>query len=123
MLESNHLPNREGFTGCPAAHLTLLPDMARTHPPTHPMPTCREFLYAEEQAQAVDPSGASTAPSGAVSGRGRGERGGGATWRYFWAAHQRFFRHMCMAAKVGAVLGIVEEISATWMHPGRGISG
>lgn len=21
-------------------------------------------------------------------------------WRAFWAAHQRFFRHMCMASKV-----------------------
>ena len=25
---------------------------------------------------------------------------GGHLWRVFWAAHQRFFRHMCMAAKV-----------------------
>ena len=25
-------------------------------------------------------------------------------WRSFWAAHQRFFRHMCMAAKVPAVV-------------------
>lgn len=22
------------------------------------------------------------------------------TWRTFWGAHQRFFRHLCMAAKV-----------------------
>lgn len=27
-------------------------------------------------------------------------RRGNLTWRTFWGAHQRFFRHLCMAAKV-----------------------
>ena len=44
----------------------------------------REFLYAAEQAEA----------SGAAPKKGN------LLWRAFWASHQRFFRHMCMAAKV-----------------------
>ena len=44
----------------------------------------REFLYAAEQAEA----------GGSMPKRGN------MLWRAFWAAHQRFFRHMCMAAKV-----------------------
>ena len=27
-------------------------------------------------------------------------------WRYFWSAHQRFFRQLCVAAKVPAVVRI-----------------
>ena len=27
-------------------------------------------------------------------------RRGNVLWRSFWGAHQRFFRHLCMAAKV-----------------------
>ena len=46
----------------------------------------REFLYAIEQAS-----------------NGKEEEGpkrGSMLWRFFWAAQQRFFRHLCMAAKV-----------------------
>lgn len=45
------------------------------------------------------------------SGRGTRRRGGrtgdgrASTWRSFWAAHQAFFRHMTMAAKVGVGRG------------------
>ena len=46
------------------------------------------------------------APSGSATSAPR--RGFGdarsMVWRSFWAAHQRFFRHMCMAAKVPSVV-------------------
>lgn len=45
----------------------------------------REFLYAIEQAS---------------SGEEEGPKKGNMLWRFFWAAQQRFFRHLCMAAKV-----------------------
>ncbi|BDA46474.1 Protein strawberry notch homolog 1 [Coccomyxa sp. Obi] len=45
----------------------------------------REFLYAAEQAGVGDE---------------KPGRRGNLTWRTFWGAHQRFFRHLCMAAKV-----------------------
>ena len=48
----------------------------------------REFLYAAEQAE------------GAEREAGLPKRRGSLLWRSFWASHQRFFRHMCMAAKV-----------------------
>jgi hypothetical protein len=87
----------------------------------------REFMYAEEQAEAAAAAaeapppppaagaaggGESGAPSGATTAgtSGRRRRGGGGggigsmTWRAFWASHQRFFRHMCMAAKVPAAV-------------------
>ena len=44
----------------------------------------REFLYAAERLEA---EGASRPRAHLL-------------WRAFWASHQRFFRHMCMAAKV-----------------------
>lgn len=34
------------------------------------------------------------------SGGGAPKKKGSLLWRSFWAAHQRFFRYMCMAAKV-----------------------
>uniref|UniRef100_A0A0D3GXJ6 PHD-type domain-containing protein n=1 Tax=Oryza barthii TaxID=65489 RepID=A0A0D3GXJ6_9ORYZ len=33
-------------------------------------------------------------------------------WRLYWASHQRFFRHMCMSAKVPAVVRLVKEALA-----------
>ncbi|CAA0815471.1 RING/FYVE/PHD zinc finger superfamily protein [Striga hermonthica] len=30
-------------------------------------------------------------------------------WRLYWASHQRFFRHMCMSAKVPAVIRLSKE--------------
>lgn len=92
----------------------------------------REFLFAEEQREAAmeaaedaappwaaglaeggAPSG-STAGAGANSGRRRGGFGGAAsvTWRSFWASHQRFFRHMCMAAKVPEAVRMAEAALA-----------
>ena len=47
----------------------------------------REFLYALEQASQADDE---TPKRGAM------------LWRFFWACHQRFFRHMCMAAKASS---------------------
>ncbi len=46
----------------------------------------REFLYAAEQAESA----------------GFKIKRAHMLWRAFWATHQRFFRHMCMAAKVGS---------------------
>ncbi|GAB4817769.1 hypothetical protein N2152v2_004815 [Parachlorella kessleri] len=80
----------------------------------------REFVFAEEQvenvkgavahAKAASASEASGPAAAATEGgRGSGRRGGfgdarSMLWRSFWATHQRFFRHMCMAAKVPAVV-------------------
>eukprot|EP00887_Chlorella_sp_A99_P005244 scaffold1.g5244.t1 len=50
----------------------------------------RAFLEAEEKAQA--------GLEAAGGDRADGRRTAG-IWRSFWGAHQRFFRHMCMAAK------------------------
>ncbi|KAG8066204.1 hypothetical protein GUJ93_ZPchr0004g38165 [Zizania palustris] len=33
-------------------------------------------------------------------------------WRLYWASHQRFFRHMCMSAKVPAVVRLSKEALA-----------
>ncbi|KAK3121295.1 hypothetical protein QOZ80_8BG0650290 [Eleusine coracana subsp. coracana] len=33
-------------------------------------------------------------------------------WRLYWASHQRFFRHMCMSAKVPAVVRLAKEALA-----------
>ncbi|KAK1609385.1 hypothetical protein QYE76_033058 [Lolium multiflorum] len=33
-------------------------------------------------------------------------------WRQYWASHQRFFRHLCMSAKVPAVVRLVKEALA-----------
>ena len=48
----------------------------------------REFLYAAEQAGVAEKDA------------GLPKKRGSLLWRSFWASHQRFFRHMCMAAKV-----------------------
>lgn len=48
----------------------------------------REFLYAAEQAE------------NAERAAGLPKKRASLLWRSFWASHQRFFRHMCMAAKV-----------------------
>lgn len=85
----------------------------------------REFLAAEEvanEAAEAYQDGRKTTDSGAVSGatasRGGGSRGSGfgstssIIWRSFWAAHQRFFRHMCMAAKVPAAVRMAEDALA-----------
>lgn len=48
----------------------------------------REFLYAAEKAEDADKVA------------GLPKKRGSLLWRSFWASHQRFFRHMCMAAKV-----------------------
>ena len=49
----------------------------------------REFLHALRQG------------GDAEAGTTQAKRRSGQLWRIFWAAHQRFFRHLCMAAKVG----------------------
>ncbi|KAL0035121.1 hypothetical protein WJX79_001613 [Trebouxia sp. C0005] len=48
----------------------------------------REFLYAAEQAGVAERDA------------GLPKKRGSLLWRSFWASHQRFFRHMCMAAKI-----------------------
>ena len=41
-------------------------------------------------------------------------RRGNVLWRSFWGAHQRFFRHLCMAAKVPGLVRManVRSLSA-----------
>jgi len=51
----------------------------------------REFLYA---AELLDEKEAAAAAGGSRNPRRH------LLWRSFWGAHQRFFRHMCMASKV-----------------------
>lgn len=48
----------------------------------------REFLYAQELADAANMAA------------GMEKKRNTMLWRAYWAAHQRFFRSMCMAAKV-----------------------
>ena len=104
----------------------------------------REFLAAEEAAQvaaheaadavaqdeerknanaAANGGDTNTNNANSVSGGEQRKSSRGSTfsstssmiWRSFWAAHQRFFRHMCMAAKVpGAV-----RMSADALQTGR----
>lgn len=60
----------------------------------------REFLYAIEQAS-----------------NGKEEEGpkrGSMLWRFFWAAQQRFFRHLCMAAKVSMHSGLLCSDHLYW---------
>lgn len=40
----------------------------------------------------------------------KGILGGSMLWRAFWASHQRFFRHLCMAAKVNAAVEISQVV-------------
>ena len=63
----------------------------------------REFLYALER---VGNRGSSSAHAGASSGTAGAQqrKQSSPLWRAFWAAHQRFFRHMCMASKVGTFI-------------------
>ncbi|KAJ4815925.1 RING/FYVE/PHD zinc finger protein [Rhynchospora pubera] len=37
---------------------------------------------------------------------------GSQLWRIYWASHQRFFRHLCMSAKVPTVVRLVKEALA-----------
>lgn len=64
----------------------------------------REFLYAAEQAGMAERDA------------GLPKKRGSLLWRSFWASHQRFFRHMCMAAKVLSqrLLPIVASLSSPW---------
>ncbi|KAK9819870.1 hypothetical protein WJX72_003467 [[Myrmecia] bisecta] len=72
----------------------------------------REFLYAVEQAEeAAMLAPLPTPPPGAApnSGKAPRKRGGSLLWRAFWASHQRFFRHMCMAAKIPCLVRMTKE--------------
>jgi hypothetical protein len=33
-------------------------------------------------------------------------------WRYFWSSHQRFFRHLCVAAKVPCVVRLTQQATS-----------
>ena len=91
----------------------------------------REFLAAEEAAQKANDEyqDAKTAVNGkngengneqgptASTASGRTGRGGFGSpsamlWRTFWSAHQRFYRHMCMAAKVPAAVRMSQQALA-----------
>ena len=87
-------------------HTELTPEVAEQYKLAAEMwgSVRREFLHALGQG---DPS-----PDSAQS-----KKRGGHLWRVFWAAHQRFFRHMCMAAKVRACLAWPLPLRA---RPGRG---
>ena len=69
-------------------HTQLTPEMTQQYGEATAMWSAlrREFLHA--LAQGEDAADCSK------------PRKAGQLWRMFWATHQRFFRHMCMAAKV-----------------------
>ncbi|GBG72349.1 hypothetical protein CBR_g11926 [Chara braunii] len=46
---------------------------------------------------------------GAVDSTAEGVKKSNMLWRFYWATHQRFFRHMCMSAKVPAVVRMSHE--------------
>ncbi|KAK9865736.1 hypothetical protein WJX84_001418, partial [Apatococcus fuscideae] len=72
-----------------------------------------EFLYALGVSGKAE--GQNQAEPEAAETEGRSKRSrqartvGSRTWRAFWSAHQRFFRHMCMAAKVPALVEISKQ--------------
>lgn len=92
------------------------------------MPCCALLCCTAPQANkdADSPAdGGTAAPSEATSGRGR--RGGfgdarSMLWRAFWAAHQRFFRHMCMAAKVRMCAQVHAVCVCVWLGVAGGVS-
>ncbi|KFM25511.1 Strawberry notch-like protein 1 [Auxenochlorella protothecoides] len=61
----------------------------------------REFMYAEEQLEALGPTGLAKVDTKKGSGLQDART---LRLRAFWGSHQRFFRYMCMAAKVPAVV-------------------
>ena len=42
----------------------------------------------------------------------KARRGHGMLWRYFWGAHQRFFKDLCVASKVPAVIDVAKTALA-----------
>ncbi|EMS67852.1 Protein strawberry notch-like protein 1 [Triticum urartu] len=48
--------------------------------------------------------------AGEISGEEKGVSN--QIWRLYWSSHQRFFRHMCMSAKVPAVVKLAKEALA-----------
>ncbi|KAK7232597.1 hypothetical protein SO694_00035161 [Aureococcus anophagefferens] len=42
----------------------------------------------------------------------KARRGHGMLWRYFWGAHQRFFKDLCVASKVPAVIDVAKSALA-----------
>ena len=68
----------------------------------------REFLYAAEQAEDAERNA------------GLPKKRSSLLWRSFWASHQRFFRHMCMAAKVHPCTNLaltVGPLVLSWLFP------
>ena len=63
-----------------------------------------EFLYALGVSGKAESQPQADGEAPDADGRSKRSRQartlGSRIWRAFWAAHQRFFRHMCMAAKV-----------------------
>lgn len=71
------------------------------------------------KATGVDNTGSGAVSTVTGGPSGRTGRGGGSSqfgnsntmmWRSFWSAHQRFFRHMCIAAKVPAAVRMAQQV-------------
>ncbi|KAK9811987.1 hypothetical protein WJX73_006484 [Symbiochloris irregularis] len=72
----------------------------------------REFLYALEQLGGAGKVGSTSGTGGGPNGGGVQRKQSSPLWRSFWAAHQRFFRHMCMASKVPCLVRMSQDALA-----------
>src|SRR5687767_14134552 len=92
------------------AHLEETAAAKRSAPPGYD-PTQRsgdDYSDRSTDNEGSDTGGVSATEEGDVIGgedatdrRSLREQGAKAMWRYFWGAHQRFFRALCISTKVG----------------------
>ncbi|GJP33081.1 hypothetical protein CLOM_g17646 [Closterium sp. NIES-68] len=69
-------------------------------------------LWAELRADMIAASLAMSSSQQASQSDSSKRSSANAIWRTFWAAHQRFFRHLCISAKVPAAVRMVQQAVA-----------
>ncbi|CAI5485719.1 unnamed protein product, partial [Closterium sp. Naga37s-1] len=69
-------------------------------------------LWAELRADMIAAALALSSAQSASASDSSKRSSANAVWRTFWAAHQRFFRHLCISAKVPAAVRMVQQAIA-----------
>ncbi|CAI7912606.1 unnamed protein product [Closterium sp. NIES-54] len=69
-------------------------------------------LWAELRADMIAAALALSSAQNASASDSSKRSSANAVWRTFWAAHQRFFRHLCISAKVPAAVRMVQQAIA-----------